>query len=62
MHGDGSDDDSPCHMSVATMPSVGGHWGGPFVRWTIGYAFHAYCFGYCVYAGDLDAMTGPHVV
>jgi len=28
---------------------VGGAWGGVVVRWGLGYAFHGYCFGYCIY-------------
>merc|ERR1712187_682189 len=28
---------------------IGGAWGGVFVRWGVGYAFHGYCFGYCTY-------------
>ena len=45
-------------ISADTMPSVGGAWGGVVVRWGIGYAFHAYCFGYCVYALVL-AVAAP---
>jgi len=28
---------------------LGGAWGGVFIRWGVGYAFHGFCFGYCVY-------------
>mmetsp|Transcript_182547 Transcript_182547/g.578443 ORF Transcript_182547/g.578443 Transcript_182547/m.578443 type:complete len:86 (+) Transcript_182547:56-313(+) len=39
----------PTSSSAQGTAMVGGAWGGVVIRWGVGYAFHGYCFGYCVY-------------
>jgi len=36
---------------------VGGAWGKVFIRWGVGYIFHGYCFGYCMYVLAVKPMA-----